>query len=211
MTVPFSTLSGLGAGTAALFRKKLNAWRSVLSATDINRVEDITPHHLRRCLLQLAETHNPGGTHAMFLALRSLLRWWEVETEPLNWSNPLRKVQAPKVPNELLKPLSAADLKAMLVTCDKSSNGQWDEAILLALYGTGCRASEFVTLTVTGNGWQAEHVYWALTGHNADNPTFHDGNLVIRLHRDGCADRFITCISLPRPVQAERATCGVPN
>jgi hypothetical protein len=45
-----------------------------------------------------------------------------------------------------------------------------------------------VVLTVTGNGWQAEHVYWALTGQNAGNPTFHDGNLVIRLDRGGCVE-----------------------
>ena len=78
---------GLSPGTAAFHRKKLTVWLRLLSSMGVSRVEDITPHHLRRCLLQLAVTHNPGGTHAMFRAVRSFLRWWEVETEPQQWGN----------------------------------------------------------------------------------------------------------------------------
>ena len=76
--------------------------------------------------MELARTHNRGGVHAVFRAFRTFLRWWETETEPEGWSNPLRKVQAPKVPNEPLEPLSVADLKAMVATCDKSFYGQRD-------------------------------------------------------------------------------------
>ena len=57
-------------------------------------------------------------------------------------------MQAPKVPNEPLEPLSVADLKAMVATCDKSFYGQRDKATLLALYDSGCRASEFLALNL---------------------------------------------------------------
>ena len=139
---------GLSPGTISFYRKKLTLWRQLLASMSVAEVESITPHHLRHCLLELAKTHNRGGVHAVFRAFRTFLRWWETETEPEGWSNPLRKVQAPKVPNEPLEPLSVADLKAMVATCDKSFYGQRDKATLLALYDSGCRASEFLALNI---------------------------------------------------------------
>ena len=44
-------------------------------------------------------TNNPGGVHACFRPLRTLLYWIEAEEiMPAGWKNPIRKVKAPKLP-----------------------------------------------------------------------------------------------------------------
>lgn len=135
---------GLSSGTIVFYRKKLALWRRLFRSMDVTNVEDIMPHHLRQGLVELAETHNPGGVHAAFRTIRAFLKWYEEETEPEDWRNPIGRVRAPKVPTEPLEPIPLPDLKAMLGTCDKSFTGTRDRAILLSLLDTGCRASEFV-------------------------------------------------------------------
>ena len=61
--------------------------------------------------------------------------------------NPMEKVSPPKVPQEVLEPLSLKTLGAMLRTCKpKTFEGDRDRAILLALLDTGCRAREFLAV-----------------------------------------------------------------
>lgn len=36
-------------------------------------------------------------------------------------------------------------------------------------------------MTVSGNGWEAEQIYWELTGLHPEVPVMHDGYLTIRL------------------------------
>ncbi len=139
---------GLSPGTIAYYRKKLTLWRKVFVALEVNDWQHLTPQHIRRGLLQLARTHNPGGVHAAFRALRAFLAWWEGETEPQGWRNPIGKVKPPKLTANPLPPVRVDTLKAMLATCDKTLLGQRDRAIILALFDTGCRASEFVALDI---------------------------------------------------------------
>jgi site-specific recombinase XerD len=110
-------------------------------------VYSLTPTNLRQFLLDLGKTHNPGGVHGVYRSVKAFLRWWEAETEPTDWHNPMLKVQAPKRPQELLEPVSLEDLRALLDTCEhKDHAGDRDRAIVMALLDTGCRAAEFVSL-----------------------------------------------------------------
>jgi integrase/recombinase XerD len=139
---------GLSAGTVGFYRKKLHLWCHLFTSLDVHRVEEVSPQHLRQCLLELSETHNPGGVHALFRAIRTFRRWREDETEPAEWNNPLKKVRAPKAPTGVLEPLPLRDLKKMLATCDRSFNGQRDRAVMLCLLDSGARASEFTALNI---------------------------------------------------------------
>jgi site-specific recombinase XerD len=138
---------GLTEGTVAYYADELRRWQSYVEDRGVHHVQDVTPALLRECLLDLGSRRNPGGVYASYRPIRTFLRWYGREYEPQAWSNPIRKVQAPRVPQRPLDPVPLSDVKAMLATCERRTfTGDRDRAILLALLDTGCRASEFVAL-----------------------------------------------------------------
>lgn len=140
---------GLSPRTVDYYREKLDCVTTFLESEDVHVVREITPAHLRRFLLREAKHRNPGGVHGLYRSLRAFLRWWEAETEPEGWKNPIAKVRGPRVPLAMLDPLSLDHLRAMLATCKRRTYaGERDRALLLALLDTGCRASEFLALDV---------------------------------------------------------------
>ena len=130
------------------YADKLQIVQRLLTNYDIRQVEEIRPTTVRRLLLELAETHNQGGVHGIYRALRAFLNWWESEAEPQGWANPMRKVQPPRVDLPPLEPVPLDDLRAMLATCDKSFHGVRDRAILMFLLDSGCRRAEFCALDI---------------------------------------------------------------
>jgi len=66
------------------YRDELTYLRTFLETKDVMDAQDITPGHLRRYLVNLGDTRNPGGVHAAYRAMKAFLRWWERETEPEN-------------------------------------------------------------------------------------------------------------------------------
>ena len=133
--------------TIDYYAQKLTPFRVYLQAQGITAVESITAPIVRRFLLQLSETHNAGGMHAVYRAVKAFLRWYETEVEPEGWTNPMAKVKAPKVPLELLEPLHLDDLRAMLATCrSKCPADLRDRAVMLALLDAGLRAGELIAL-----------------------------------------------------------------
>ena len=101
-------------------------------------VLNIAPDHLRCCRLDLEERRNPGGVHCAYRAIRTFLYWWEQETEPANWTNPIRKVKAPRLSNDPLPAIPLDVIRALLATCKgKSFTDVRDKALLLALLGAG--------------------------------------------------------------------------
>jgi len=139
----------MAAGTLYFYRMKLKLFGEYCESQLINAVKQITPDVIRQYLFHLENTgHNPGGIHACYRTLKTFLNWWEEEFEPEDWKNPIRKVKAPKVPVEPLKPVSRDDFEHLLSTCDKSWHGKRDRAILLTLLDSGLRASELCALNL---------------------------------------------------------------
>ncbi len=69
--------------------------------------------------------------------------------EPQGWSNPIRKVKAPRVPVEPLEPVSFETVTQMIKACPHNTfTGDRDAAILLCLLDTGARASEFLSVNL---------------------------------------------------------------
>jgi len=137
----------LSPGTLSFYREKLGVLAIFADMHELVSVRDLTAPLVRRYLRELRATHTEGGVHAFYRALRALVNWWEEEHEPAGWRNPLAKVKAPKVPQEVLEPAPLADLSAMVAVCPEGTElGRRDRAMLLALLDTGCRAQEFLDL-----------------------------------------------------------------
>lgn len=140
---------GLASGTIFFYRKKLEYFLKHCEDQSVTQISQITPDFLRRYLLGLAEKHNPGGIHACFRTLRTLLLWIELEEiMPPDWKNPIRKVKAPKLSLEPIDPISLGDVGALLNTCKPDFTGARDKAMILGLLDTGARAQEFLNLNL---------------------------------------------------------------
>jgi site-specific recombinase XerD len=99
-------VQNLSRGTLEFYRWKLKDFITFCDARTIINISQITPSLLREFLLDLENKgHNPGGIHAGYRTVKVFLRWWENETEPKDWTNPIRKVKSPRVPEELLEPV----------------------------------------------------------------------------------------------------------
>ena len=135
-------------GSLSFYRQKLRPFLDYLASQGITGPDKVKPTHLRRFLLTLQETdHTPGGQHAYYRAIRAFFNWLEQEDELE--LNPIRRVKAPRVPEELLEPASLEHVRAMLETCDKKTErGCRDRAIIMALLDTGARAGEMLALNI---------------------------------------------------------------
>lgn len=133
----------LATTTLNWYREKLEPFFIFCEARNVTTIEAIDAGLIREYLLHLeAAGHNPGGVHGHYRAVKAFLRWYEVEDAPDGWRNPIRKVKAPKVPEEILNPVSIEDVSRLVATCDGSKDGLRDKAILLTLLDTGARATE---------------------------------------------------------------------
>jgi len=132
--------------SVTFYRQQLGHFLTYCDRQQVTQVEQITPNLVREFMLEHEKTHNPGGVHAVFRTLRAFLFWWEQETEPDAWRNPIRKVKAPKVPQELLDPVSLPDVESLARACTHDYHGIRDKAIILTLLDTGVRARELTAI-----------------------------------------------------------------
>lgn len=133
----------LTAGTIRYYRADLLNFLSYCDSQVICSIGQLTPDILRRYLLYLEGCgHNPGGIHGFYRALKAFLYWFEEETEPDNWKNPIHRVKAPKLPREQIEPVSMATVKALVNACPVTFYGLRDRAAVYFLLDTGARASE---------------------------------------------------------------------
>jgi site-specific recombinase XerD len=138
---------GLSKRTLKDYQDKLKMFLSFCEAQAVTQIHQVTSNLLRRFMLKLAETHNPGGQHGFYRVVRAFLLFIEAEEVLPEWRSPTRKVKAPRVE---LQPIEGAPLEhisALIETCDKSEFiGARDNALLLALLDTGARVTEFLSI-----------------------------------------------------------------
>ena len=134
-------------GTLYFYKFKLQLLATYCQEHGVAEVERITPDLLRQYLIWLQETdHNPGGINACYRAAKTFLRWYWSENDLVD-KPPTAKVKAPKIPEEILEPVSLDDINTLLATCDRILLGLRDRAILLVLLDTGVRAAELLSMT----------------------------------------------------------------
>jgi site-specific recombinase XerD len=138
----------LALGTIEFYTKKLKGFIGFCNSLGIENLHQITPDVIREFLIALEKKkHKPAGIHCYYRAIRTFLRWYEVEVEPDDWKNPIRKVKAPIVPLEPLDAVSIETIKLLIDTCkDESLTNLRDHSILLFLLDTGVRMGELLSL-----------------------------------------------------------------
>lgn len=144
--------------TLAIYGRVLAAFVAFCSARGVATVEAIDPGIIREHLLAVAEGHAPSTVHRHYRTIKTWLRWYEEEDAPDGWRNPIRRVKAPKVPEQLQDPAPLEDLAALVKVADVR-----DRAILLVLVDTGLRAGELVALNAADFD-QAEGVLFVRHG-----------------------------------------------
>jgi site-specific recombinase XerD len=133
--------------TLDYYREKLTVFLAFCDAHSVTQIQDVNPDLLRRFMLKLAETHNPGGTHAFYRAVRAFLRFVEIEEVLPDWRSPTRKVKAPRVELQPIEGAPLEDISALLATCNRAELiGARDAALLLALLDSGARVTEFLSV-----------------------------------------------------------------
>ncbi len=150
---------GLQERSIEFYREKLKHFTRWTDKQNIKHIDEVTPTVIRAFLLYLEETkHTQGGIHSFYRALRAFLKWYQNEFDRADWLNPLRKVSAPKVPQELLDPVSLDDVRALLAVCRGDGfTDDRDKAVILTLLDTGARAGELLRMdfadcnTITGD------------------------------------------------------------
>jgi site-specific recombinase XerD len=142
--------AGVAEGTLRFYRQKIKLFSDYCDALTVKQIGQITPSFLRQYLLYLGESgHNAGGRLAAFRIIRAFFLWFEDEVEPQGWSNPIRKVKAPKVPVEPLEPVSFEFVAKMVKAYPHNTfTGDRDAAVLVCLLDTGARASEFLSINL---------------------------------------------------------------
>ena len=137
---------GLSKNTIEFYIVKLGYFCNYLDGIGVEQIGEISPEVIRQYLVHLSHTHNPGGVHSIYRAIRALLNWWEFENDG-DFRNPIKKVPAPKYHIEPLPGVSIQDVMKMVDSC-KTKSAIRDMAILLTLTDTGLRASEFIALNI---------------------------------------------------------------
>lgn len=140
---------GLSPETIELYIKKLKYFQKYCERQALTQISQITSDFIRRYLLELSETHNPGGVHACFRPLRTMLYWIEEEEiMPSGWKNPIRRIKAPRLPTDPIEPIQIEEIHQLLKTCQGNYSGVRDKAMILGLLDTGARAKEFLNINL---------------------------------------------------------------
>lgn len=141
---------GLSSGTIQFYQVKFSKFKAFCNNENISDITQLTSYGIRKFLLYLKESgHNPGGISCFYRALRTLLNWYDYEFEPIEWSNPIEKIKAPRVHQNPLEAISLESINKLLDTClDISFTDFRDRAIILSLLDTGLRASELLDLNI---------------------------------------------------------------
>jgi len=141
---------GLSPDTIEFYTKKLQYFQKYCERQALTQlISQLTSDFIRKYLLELSETHNPGGMHACFRPLRTMLYWIEEEEiMPAGWKNPIRRVKAPKLPTDPIEPVQIEEIHQLLKTCQSNYVGVRDKAMMLGLLDTGARAKEFLNINL---------------------------------------------------------------
>jgi len=108
----------LAAGTIDFYQKKISTFVQFCIVHDVQNIGQISSDLIRQFLVSLKETgHRPAGVHCYYRSVKTFLKWYEREMDPVDWRNPINKVDAPFDPLEPLDPVSIETIKAMMETC----------------------------------------------------------------------------------------------
>ncbi len=143
------TERGRSDNTVAAYRRDLRTYAGWLRlrGIELGKVDEATISDYVRVLRE--EGRAPASVARALVAVRSLYRF--LADEGLLGADPAADVEVPRVPRGLPKPLTEAEVTALLAAVvGDDAVARRDRAMLEVLYGTGVRISELVGLSLSG-------------------------------------------------------------
>ena len=134
--------------TLVTYLESIDLLLAFVSERGMPDVSQLTAEHVREFIGHLfAKGNKPATVSNRYRALKRFFGWLRDECERTD--NPLDRIKAPRIPEQVLAHYEPQEVEALLGACDsKSYNGTRDRAIILTLYDTGLRASELTGITL---------------------------------------------------------------
>jgi site-specific recombinase XerD len=127
--------------------RKFEVWLNENNLGEIG-IEEITTDLLKLFFSNYSLTHNKGGCHSAYRALKAILNYFKDIYEPVNWKNPIDKVKIAKNNIAPLSEIPMVDVRKLIDQTNYTQNPERDKALLFTLVDTGVRMSELLDLNV---------------------------------------------------------------
>jgi site-specific recombinase XerD len=133
--------------------------------------------------LKHVRKHTPRYINVCISAVRNLYRWLKREGYVFNSAvEDLRMVRAPRL---LPKPMPESEINALFAACVTAQ----ETAMLEVLYGSGCRVSELVGMSVGDIDWERGQIRVIGKGEIEQHKLIGQRALgALRIHLAGCTD-----------------------
>ncbi len=127
--------------TLRYYEDRLTAFIRWTETQSVQRVHELTPHHIKAYMIQMQRRNLAGYT--LLAAYRAIRRFNNFFIEE-GWiaENPMRKLKPPQVDREVRRVFTVAEVQTILVTCQTSR----ERALVLFLVDTGLRLAEVAAL-----------------------------------------------------------------
>jgi site-specific recombinase XerD len=137
------------AKTLIHYRYTVGNFVGFLHRQRITELEQITPKHIRRFLVELQRQGLKDTTqHAHARGIKAWLRWLVAEGDLEE--SPMKRVEMPRLEQRVPPPFSPEDVRKLLAACDrKTDTGRRNYAIVLCLLDSGLRLAEFASLQLS--------------------------------------------------------------
>ena len=133
--------------TLKTYLEAVDALLAFVAEKAMPEVGELSAEHLREFVASLyAKGNKPATVSNRYRALKRFFGWLRDEGERTD--NPLDRIKAPRIPDQVLAHYDAAEVEALLGACDRGYNGTRDRAIVLVLYDTGLRAGDLMGITL---------------------------------------------------------------
>ncbi len=110
----------------------------------------VTAEHIRHFLQEYKlgdKKPAPATVAQRYRSLRRFFGWLVIQGERPD--NPVKAIPSPRIPNRIIPALTVEDVQTLLRSCDiKVKMGVRDHTIIMVLFDTGLRASEFLSMQI---------------------------------------------------------------
>lgn len=140
---------GMSHDTVRWYRQKLRSFLSYLAqGVEPPTLGELNPESVRAFIARLQALGRTAFTVRGYVQVLKGFGTWLAEEGYVN-VNPLQRIQLPKVPKYVVKPLSGDEVTALIgAVKPRSSAGARDLALILLLLDTGMRLGEVARLTL---------------------------------------------------------------
>lgn len=163
---------------------------------------EVGAYDIRRYLASLMETNSPNSIKSQRANISAFYSWLFANGHISN--NPCLAVESVKVPEEIEKPFSQAEINSIRMACEDIR----DRMVVEFLLATGMRVSEFVFLDISDIDFEHRSVH-IRHGKGAKDRIIYYNNVCENYLIDYLDDNFITNGKLAKGARGDLTASGV--